>query len=191
MLNGVTFDVYNREKVCILGRSGCGKSSLLALLLKKYSYEGNIELNGENIECLSKKSIVQQVSIVPQDSGMFNNTIHYNMTYGVSSYSEDLFDQLVEKLCIDKIVQRKKDGYMHVVREEGANLSGGEKQRIALFRALLRMPDTLILDESTSKIDEETEVAIMQYLLGLPITLVVITHSVLVAKMMNRKILVG
>lgn len=191
LICGVSFEVQRGEKICILGRSGCGKSSLLSLLLKKYPYEGEIWINGENIEYLTKKCIAQRVCIVPQDSGMFNNTIEYNLLYGAPSYSKALFDQLVKQLHIERIVQSKKEGYMHIVREEGANLSGGEKQRIALFRALLRMPSILILDESTSKIDSETEKAIMQYLINMPVTLLVITHSVPVSKMLARKILIG
>lgn len=192
VLRNLSFVVREGEKVCLVGRSGAGKSTALALLRKRYQHAGAIYLHRTNIATLSKDAITKQVAIVPQDSGMFNNTLEYNIRYGSSEASEEEFALVARALFIDRIAESKPEGYQHVVEEGGRNLSGGEKQRIAIARALLRRPSVLVLDESTSKIDWEMQEAIFENLKELPITLVVITHSIEVSELLGgNNIVIG
>ncbi|KAI5185612.1 ATP-binding cassette, subfamily B, heavy metal transporter [Nematocida homosporus] len=189
LFHNLSFSIQKGDKVCIVGQSGCGKSTLLSLLLKRYVFSGDILLHGESIRNLSKDYITSKIGIVPQDSGMFNQTLEANLFYGVPhSVPTELLERLVYDLSIDRIVQTKKGGYQCLLGDDGKNLSGGEKQRVAIARVLLKNPDIIILDESTSKINQEIELTIIQYLLSLPSTLIIISHSPALAKLMNRVI---
>ncbi|OAG31809.1 ATP-binding cassette, subfamily B, bacterial [Nematocida displodere] len=190
LLTDVSFRINVGEKICLLGNSGSGKSTLIFLLLKKYCCAGTISLYNKNIADLDKETITNEVSIVTQDSGMFSTTIKNNLIYGCTEYSESDLEEIVKALGIDQIVQAKGEGLDFFVSENAKNLSGGEQQRISIARSLLRKPKILILDESTSKIDAPLEQSIITYLISLPITLIVITHSPIVAKMMERVVAV-
>jgi len=184
----MSFGIKKGEKVCIVGKSGCGKSTLISLILGKYKYSGTILVHGTNIETMHKDDITDIVGIVPQDSGMFTGTLQYNITYGCKNVTDSDFATIVQDLSLDSIIASKSEGLAYIVQEGGKNLSGGEKQRIALARTLLKKPDILIFDEATSKIDAEVEYDIVKYLQRLEQTVIVITHSPLVAEMMDRAI---
>ncbi|KAI5181354.1 hypothetical protein NEOKW01_1548 [Nematocida sp. AWRm80] len=186
----VSFHINDGEKICIVGKSGSGKSTLLSLLLKNYKFYGNITLFGTDISQLTKDQIVTLVGIVPQDSGMFNNTIEYNIKYG-STPSESEYQKVVNALCLDEIAATKRNGYNYIIGESGNNLSGGEKQRIALARTILRNPKIIILDESTSKIDYLTEEKILKYIFSLNKTVILLTHSPAVAELADRIIIIN
>ncbi|KAI5170694.1 ATP-binding cassette, subfamily B, heavy metal transporter [Nematocida sp. LUAm3] len=186
LFSNLSFSVKKGEKVCIIGKSGCGKSTVLSLILKRYSFEGDILVNGTSIKSLEKAAITKELGIIPQDSGLFTGTIEENILYGTDNVDPYHFNEVIENLSIDQIVRNKKDGYKHVITENGRDLSGGEKQRIAIARALLNSCSTIILDESTSKIDGSTEKSIISYLLSTSCTLIVITHSPQVAEMLDR-----
>ncbi|KAI5191811.1 hypothetical protein NECID01_1656 [Nematocida sp. AWRm77] len=191
VLKNLNFLVKENEKVCLIGKSGSGKSTLLSLLRKKYKYSGNIFFQERNIEGISKEEITEKISIVPQDSGMFSNTLEYNIKYKNPDVSYERFQEVTRAMGVDKIAESKENGYEYLIEEGGRNLSGGEKQRIALARALLANPSIVILDESTSKIDSDTEYQIITYLKSLPITLIVITHSASVSEIMDRTIVIS
>ncbi|KAI5191442.1 hypothetical protein NEMIN01_1518 [Nematocida minor] len=177
--------IYKGEKVAIQGSSGCGKTTLLSLLLKQCAYTGTIRVNGIDISEMTKNMITEKIGIVPQESCLFNNTLIYNIEYG-SSPGKERLKMVLEKTQVSEIISSKKDGLEYNVGSLGRNLSGGEKQKVFLARCLLRDTDIIILDESTSKMDSAAELKIISHLVSTDKTVIFITHSSAVASMMDR-----
>ncbi|KAH9385548.1 ATP-binding cassette, subfamily B (MDR/TAP), member 7 [Nematocida major] len=190
LVSNFSCKVYRGEKVCIVGRSGCGKTTLISLLLKQKPYTGKIILEGVDIRELSKKEITQRISVVSQESSLFNNTLRYNIEYG-STPSPELVRSVLKSTKIDEIASSKEEGYEYNVGASGRNLSGGERQRVCLARSLLREKNTLILDEATSKLDCITEEKVIRPILQSEKTVIIITHSPQVAEYVDRIIRIG
>jgi ATP-binding cassette, subfamily B, heavy metal transporter len=158
ILKGVSFDVPAGKTVAIVGPSGAGKSTLSRLLFRFYDIQsGSIKIDGQDIRDVTQHSLRASLGMVPQDTVLFNDTIYYNIAYGKPNAPEALVHQAADLAQISDLVTRLPDGYKSMVGERGLKLSGGEKQRVAIARTILKAPPILILDEATSALDTHTE----------------------------------
>ena len=165
ILKNVDFEIGGGEKVAIVGHSGAGKSTLSRLLYRFYDIQsGEISIDGQNIAEVTQDSLRQAISIVPQDTVLFNESIRYNIQYGQPGASFEDVKVVAALAHIDTFIEGLPDGWDTVVGERGLKLSGGEKQRVAIARALLKRPKILIFDEATSSLDSQTEKSIQQTL---------------------------
>ena len=158
ILKGISFEVPAGKTVAIVGPSGAGKSTISRLLFRFYEPQsGKISIDGQNIADVTQRSLREVIGMVPQDTVLFNDTIAYNVRYGRIAASEEDIDQAAEMAQIAGFIKRLPDGYRTMVGERGLKLSGGEKQRVAIARTILKAPPILILDEATSALDTQTE----------------------------------
>jgi ATP-binding cassette, subfamily B, heavy metal transporter len=149
----------------VVGASGAGKSTLSRLLFRFYEVTGGrITIDGQDIAQVTQESLRRALGIVPQDSVLFNDTIGYNIGYGRDGASQDEIVAAAKGAAIHDFVAGLPQGYDTPVGERGLKLSGGEKQRVAIARTLLKNPPILILDEATSALDSRTEDAIQETL---------------------------
>lgn len=161
ILNGANFTVPAGKKVAIVGQSGGGKSTLLRLLYRFYDTDkGDIHIDGQNLRAVTIDSLRRAIGVVPQDLVLFNESIFYNIQYGNPSATKEEVEEAAKKANVHDAILRMPDGYNTSVGERGLKLSGGEKQRVCLARALLKNPPILILDEATSSLDAESEAAV-------------------------------
>ncbi|CAG8507138.1 138_t:CDS:10 [Acaulospora colombiana] len=158
ILNGVTFSVKKGKKTAIVGPSGCGKSTILRLLFRFYDPQfGGIHIDGQKIRDVSLESLRSNIGVVPQDTTLFNNTIYHNIAYGKITANPSEVELAAKKANIHDVIMSLPDKYNTKVGERGLMLSGGEKQRIALARTILKDPPILFFDEATSALDIHTE----------------------------------
>jgi ATP-binding cassette, subfamily B, heavy metal transporter len=158
ILNGLSFDVPAGQMVAIVGPSGAGKSTLSRILLRFYDVAGGrVTIDGQDIREVTQASLRASIGVVPQDTVLFNDTILYNIRYGRPDASEEDVKAAATLAQIDPFIRALPEGYDTMVGERGLKLSGGEKQRVAIARTILKGPPILILDEATSALDSHTE----------------------------------
>ncbi len=165
ILFDVDFRVGTGQKVAVVGHSGAGKSTLARLLFRFYDVTaGRISIDGQDIRALTQDSLRAAIGVVPQDAVLFNESIHYNILYGRPDASRQEVEAAARLAHIHDFVASLPQGYETLVGERGLKLSGGEKQRIAIARAILKRPRILLFDEATSSLDSKTEQAIQETL---------------------------
>ena len=165
ILKGIDLEVRPGTTTAIVGPSGAGKSTLSRLLFRFYEpTHGRITVDGQDIAAVTQASLRAALGIVPQDTVLFNDTIGYNIGYGKDGASQAEIEAAAKGAAIHAFVEELPNGYDAMVGERGLKLSGGEKQRVAIARTLLKDPPILILDEATSALDSRTEAAIQETL---------------------------
>src|SRR5438067_5793076 len=158
ILGDIDFEVAPGASLAIVGPSGAGKSTIARLLFRFYDVDGGaIEIDGQDIREVSQDSLRRAIGVVPQDTVLFNDTIFYNIAYGRPGASADEVEAAARRAHIHDFVAALPDGYQTMVGERGLKLSGGEKQRVAIARVILKAPRILIFDEATSALDTKTE----------------------------------
>jgi ATP-binding cassette, subfamily B, heavy metal transporter len=158
ILNGICFDVPAGKTIAVVGPSGAGKSTISRLLFRFYDLSGGrILIDGQDIAKVTQKSLRQAIGMVPQDTVLFNDTIRYNIRYGRWEATDAEVEEAARLAQIDPLIRIAPKGYETEVGERGLKLSGGEKQRVAIARTILKGPPILVLDEATSALDSHTE----------------------------------
>jgi len=165
ILKGISFEVPAGKMLAIVGPTGAGKSTISRLLFRFYDVTGGrVIVDGQDITQITQDSLRHAVGVVPQDTVLFNDTIRYNIAYGRPDATEEEIIEAAKLAQVHDFVLRMPDGYDTTVGERGLKLSGGEKQRVAIARTILKNPRILILDEATSALDTRTEQEIQQAL---------------------------
>jgi ATP-binding cassette, subfamily B, heavy metal transporter len=165
ILRGVSFTVPAGKTVAIVGPSGAGKSTISRILFRFYDVnKGRVLVDGQDIRDVTQVSLRAAMGMVPQDTVLFNDTIRYNVGYGRPAATQEEIEEAVRLAHIDGFIARLPDGYKTMVGERGLKLSGGEKQRVAIARTILKGPPILLFDEATSALDSQTEQEIQQNL---------------------------
>nr|WP_210307320.1 ABC transporter ATP-binding protein/permease [Aquamicrobium lusatiense] len=158
ILKGISFEVPAGKTVAIVGPSGAGKSTISRLLFRFYDVQsGSILIDGQDVREVTQESLRAAIGMVPQDTVLFNDTITYNIRYGRIGASGEEVRRAAELAQIGGFIEALPEGYETMVGERGLKLSGGEKQRVAIARTILKAPPILILDEATSALDSHTE----------------------------------
>ena len=166
VLRDVSFTVEPGRKIAIVGPSGAGKSTVGRLLFRFYDADsGQIRIDGQDITGVRQASLRSEIGVVPQDSVLFNDTIYYNIAYGRPDATPAEIEEAARLAAIHEFIVSMPDGYETMVGERGLKLSGGEKQRVAIARTILKNPRILLLDEATSALDTHTEREIQDALL--------------------------
>ncbi|MBK8163784.1 MAG: ABC transporter ATP-binding protein/permease [Gammaproteobacteria bacterium] len=165
ILDDISFEITPGQKVAVVGPSGGGKSTLVRLLFRFYDVDrGAIRIDGADIRDISQQSLRAAIAIVPQDTVLFNDTIYYNIAYARPEADRAEIERAAEMAHLTRFIANLPDGFDTVVGERGLKVSGGEKQRIAIARAILKQPRILVFDEATSALDSESEQAILRAL---------------------------
>ncbi|WP_299345209.1 ABC transporter ATP-binding protein/permease [uncultured Maritalea sp.] len=158
ILKGVSFEVPAGKTIAVVGPSGAGKSTISRLIYRFYdAIEGSVEIDGQDVRDVTQKSLRAAVGMVPQDTVLFNDTIAYNIRYGRPEATDEEVHEAAKLAQIADFIEGLPQGYETPVGERGLKLSGGEKQRVAIARTILKSPPILILDEATSALDTQTE----------------------------------
>jgi ATP-binding cassette subfamily B protein len=165
ILHDVNFTIEPGKKLAVVGPSGAGKSTLARLLFRFYDVSsGAIRIDGQNIKHCSQTSVRQNIGIVPQDTVLFNESIFYNLQYANPAASKEQIIAAAKTANIHNFIEQLPLGYDTLVGERGLKLSGGEKQRVAIARVILKNPKVLIFDEATSALDTQSEQVILSAL---------------------------
>eukprot|EP01095_Lingulamoeba_sp_RSL-Kostka_P015589 TRINITY_DN7221_c0_g1_i1.p1 TRINITY_DN7221_c0_g1~~TRINITY_DN7221_c0_g1_i1.p1 ORF type:complete len:671 (+),score=240.30 TRINITY_DN7221_c0_g1_i1:197-2014(+) len=190
ILKGVSFTIPSGKNFGFVGFSGSGKSTILRLLFRFYDPDkGEIFINGQNIKDVSLSSLRKAIGMVPQDTVLFNDTLLHNISYGDTSASFEKIEEITKAASLDNVVESLPQKYETKVGERGLKLSGGEKQRVAIARSMLKNAPILLCDEPTSALDTRTESSILQSLDALTSsdkTSIVIAHRLSTIKNADR-----
>ncbi|KAJ5088769.1 hypothetical protein N7456_012385 [Penicillium angulare] len=163
ILKNATFTIPPGSKFAIVGPSGCGKSTILRLLFRFYDTQsGRILIDGQDVRDVTLESLRKAIGVVPQDTPLFNDTVAHNIRYGRIDATDEEVKRAAERARIHQLVAGLPDGYDTAVGERGMMISGGEKQRLAISRLILKDPELLFFDEATSALDTYTEQALLQ-----------------------------
>ncbi|MCB1480634.1 MAG: ATP-binding cassette domain-containing protein [Rhodobiaceae bacterium] len=158
ILKGISLEVPAGKTVAIVGPSGAGKSTISRILFRFYEISsGSVTIDGQDIRDVTQNSLRRAIGMVPQDTVLFNDTIRYNIRYGRIDASDEDIENAAKLAQIDEFISALPEGYGTMVGERGLKLSGGEKQRVAIARTILKSPPILVLDEATSALDSHTE----------------------------------
>jgi ABC-type transport system involved in Fe-S cluster assembly fused permease/ATPase subunit len=158
ILKGISFDTPAGTTTAIVGASGAGKSTISRILFRFYNIaSGTVSIDGQNVTGLTQKSVRKHIGVVPQDTVLFNDTIRYNIRYGKPDATDAEVEEAARLAQIHDFILALPEGYDTEVGERGLKLSGGEKQRVAIARTILKNPSILLLDEATSALDSHTE----------------------------------
>lgn len=163
ILKGISFSVEPGTKVAVVGPSGAGKSTLSRLLFRFYDVNaGSVCIDGVDVRECTQTSLRESLGVVPQDTVMFNDTIRYNLAYANPEASDERVFEAARRANLDKFIAQLPQGYDTIVGERGLKLSGGEKQRMAIARVVLKNPPIIVFDEATSSLDTRSEQAILE-----------------------------
>lgn len=179
-LKNINLKFERNKKYAIVGESGCGKSTLIKLIMRYYNeYEGKITIDNKDLNKIYSSDLYKTISMIQQNVFMFDDSIKENIRL-FSNYSDESVIESCKRSGIMGLINRIEDGINSLVGENGNKLSGGEKQRIAIARALINETKILILDESTSALDNETAYSLEKSLLNLEnLTMIVVTHKLI------------
>jgi ABC-type transport system involved in Fe-S cluster assembly fused permease/ATPase subunit len=193
ILKKLSFSIAPGEKVAIVGPSGSGKSTIGRLLFRSYDINsGAIRIDGQDVRDVQQLSLRQAIGVVPQDTVLFNDTIWNNVAYGNTDASDEAIWQAIDMASLRTFVESIPDGVETLVGERGLKVSGGEKQRIAIARVLLKNPAILLFDEATSALDSESEQSILKAMADISAnkTTLVIAHRLSTVVDANRILVV-
>lgn len=193
VLKGINLTIYKGEFLAIVGPTGSGKTTLINLIPRFYDpTEGQVTLDGVNLKDASFASLRSQIGIVSQDTFLFNTSVKDNLTYGCFDATMDQVETAAKRAFAHDFILRLPQGYDTVIGDRGSRLSGGEKQRLSIARAILRNPPILILDEATSQLDTESERFIQQALTDLmqDKTVIAIAHRLSTIRKADRIVVV-
>ncbi|EPD51268.1 hypothetical protein HMPREF1210_01866 [Paenisporosarcina sp. HGH0030] len=190
VLNNITFDVKSGEKLAIMGATGAGKSTLMQLIPRFFEVtSGSITVDGKDVNKWPLDQLRQAIGLVPQQSLLFTGSIYQNLAWGKVEASTKELQQAAKQAQIHSSVEQFAKGYDTRVGQKGVNLSGGQKQRLSIARALVRKPEILLLDDSTSALDVKTEALLWEALDKEEATMLVITQKIRTAKGADRVLL--
>jgi ATP-binding cassette subfamily B protein len=195
VLRGISFEIKRGEKVGIIGLSGAGKSTLFKLLSKEHeSYSGEIAFDGVNLKDISKQDYFHYVAVVLQETELFNRSLRENitMTNQKEDHNEELLETTLTVASVKDFMRKLPDGVNTMIGEKGVKLSGGEKQRVGIARAIFKQPQIVLLDEATSHLDIESEEKIQNslHLFFKSVTAIVIAHRLTTIKEMDKIIVI-
>lgn len=178
VLKGISLDLEKGKKYAIVGESGSGKSTLANILLRRLDYEnGSVKFDDTELKCIDEDDFYSNISLVSQNVFLFNDTLKNNVCL-YNDYSKSDFERSIEKSKLDRVIEDLEEKENTVLGEYGTSLSGGEKQRVSISRALIKNSSFVIMDEATSSLDIKTARAIENTLLSLNQTVLVITHRI-------------
>lgn len=179
IIENFSLDIDNKSTVAIVGGSGAGKSTIARLLFRLYDItSGTIKINGQDIKKFTKESLRKNIAVVPQNIILLNKTLKENIIYGCHDTTDLELDSVINKVHLNSLIKELPEGLDTLVGERGLKLSGGEKQRIAIARALLKKPQILIFDEATSSLDTNTESLVQSSIndISSNVTTIIIAH---------------